>query len=74
MEKREAFWNQWGGYTYKWYAMKIPNEWKIKYEKWKIEREMRIAGNNEKHCLQTLVSVVTISLAMKYFVNVLVCT
>lgn len=48
---------------------------KIKYEKWKIERgEWELQGIMKKHCLQTLVSVVTISLAMKYFVNVLVCT
>lgn len=47
MEKREAFWNQWGGYIYKWYTMKIQNEQKMKYGKRKIEREMRIARNNE---------------------------
>lgn len=47
MEKRKAFWNQWGGYIYKWYTVKIPNEQKIKYEKRKIEREMESVGNNE---------------------------
>lgn len=55
-------------------------QWKSQMSKNKIwemkdrRKRMRIAGNNKKHCLQTLVSVVTISLAMKYFVNVLVCT
>lgn len=73
MEKREAFWNQWGEYIYKWYAMKIQNEQKIKYEKRK-KGKWELQGIMKTFCLQTLFSILTISLAIKYFVNVLVCT
>ena len=46
MKKREAFWNQWGGEIYKWDKMMFQNEHNTKYEKGKIKREMKIAGND----------------------------